>query len=307
MATRVKWFAKRLLAQLFHAGQRVGLDLLPRHFYSEIPDVAKLRRTHGWRRPFSMAEIQGAELEPQLEFVKGTMLEFAHAPEVGRVHAAACIRNGEPGFGRIESQFLYAFVRSLKPRRIVQVGCGVSTAICLDAIAAAGLQCTITCIEPFPTAFLLEAHREGLIELVQKGVEELDYAFLDSLGNGDLFFVDSTHTLGPAGEVTRIIIEMLPRLSAGVYVHFHDITFPYDYQGDVLTEALFCWHETSLLLGFLTCNTRFRILASLAMLHFGSREVLGANFPDYSPRLTEDGLTISEGDFPSSIYLQVLS
>jgi len=30
---------KRLLARAFAVGQRLGVDILPRHFYSEIPDL----------------------------------------------------------------------------------------------------------------------------------------------------------------------------------------------------------------------------------------------------------------------------
>ena len=173
-----------------------------------------------------------------------------------------------------------------------------------EAIADAGLTCTVTCIEPYPTRFLLDAHGRGEIGLVQAAVQSLDYGFLEQLEAGDLFFVDSTHTLGPAGEVSRIILEMLPRLAPGVYAHFHDIAFPYDYQGDILTTALFCWHETALLHGFLACNERFRILASLSMLHFGRQAELGALFPGYTPRQTAEGVTTREGDYPSSIYLQ---
>ncbi|WP_187770709.1 class I SAM-dependent methyltransferase [Cognatilysobacter lacus] len=295
---------KRMLAHVFHMGQRLGVDVLPRHFYSEIPDIRKLRATQHWRKPFSMTGVTGADLPPQRAFLETTMRAAGPAATDPQLHQAACARNGEPGFGRIESQFLYAFVRAHRPQRIVQVGCGVSTAVCLAAIKDAGYAGRVTCIEPYPTKFLLDAHRDGEIELVRAAVESLDYGFLQQLRDGDLFFVDSTHTLGPAGEVTRIILEMLPRLSDGVYAHFHDIAFPYDYQGDILTSALFCWHETTLLHGFLTFNDRFRILASLSMLHFGEQSALRAMFPDYDPRQNIDGLTLCEGDYPSSIYLR---
>jgi len=70
------------------------------------------------------------------------------------------------------------------------------------------------------------------------------------LAAGDLFFVDSTHTLGPAGEATRIILEFLPRLRKDVLIHFHDIVFPYDYTPDILDGAMFFPHESA-------CSTRF--------------------------------------------------
>jgi hypothetical protein len=182
----------------------------------------------------------------------------------------------------------------------------VSTAVCLAAArdSGSGSVTLITCIEPFPTPFLRQAADAGQITLIQAPVETLDYAFLQELRSGDLFFVDSTHTLGPGGEVSRIFLEMLPRLAPGVYAHFHDITFPFDYQGDVLSTALFCWHETALLHGFLVCNDRYRMLASLSMLHHGRQQALKEVFPDYRPRTGILGVTVAEGDYPSSVFLQ---
>ena len=34
---------KRVLRKVFEAGQHLGFDILPRHFYSEIPDIRVLR------------------------------------------------------------------------------------------------------------------------------------------------------------------------------------------------------------------------------------------------------------------------
>src|SRR5439155_14496382 len=132
----------------------------------------------------------------------------------GDIHTTACARNGEPGYGPVEADVLFAFVFTHRPRRIVQIGCGVSTAVCLLAASEAGYRPAITCIEPYSNSFLRSAAQAGEITLIPQPVETLDYSFLADLGAGDLFFVDSSHTLGPAGEVTRITLEMLPRLAA---------------------------------------------------------------------------------------------
>jgi hypothetical protein len=134
----------------------------------------------------------------------------------------------------------------------------------------------------------------------------LDLAQVDSLDNDVLFFVDSTHTLGPAGEVSRIILEMLPRLKTGARAHFHDIIFPYDYSRDLLSGALFFWHESVLLHAFLAYNDRFSVLASLSMLHYANPAALGRFLPNYRPAMNEEGLGISGGHFPSSTYLEVV-
>ena len=165
-------------------------------------------------------------------------------------------RNGEEGFGLVEADFLYAYVATRRPRQIFQIGCDVSTAVCLLAAEAAGYTPEVICVEPYPTPFLLEEAGARSITLLRTKVEFLQLNVIEDLGSDLLFFVDSSHALGPAGEVTRIILEMLPRLKAGACAHFHDITFPYDYNRHTLTSALFFQHERALLHAFLVCNCR---------------------------------------------------
>jgi hypothetical protein len=304
-----RWLKNRFkesLSGIFHLGQRFGFDVLPRHFYSEIPDIAKLRRTKEWRQPYSLIGVNGADPEDQLGFVRAVVTpELYHRLETGDIYSAACAQNGEEGYGFVEANFLYAFIASRRPPRIVQVGSGVSTAVCLAAALETGYQPKTTCVDPVPTCFLKAAANRGEIDLIAKPVEALDPAFVDDLDAGDFFFVDSSHTLGPAGEVSRIILELLPRLKAGTYVHFHDIVLPYDYPADVLTDALFFPHESVLLQAFLTFNSRFRILASLSMLHHLRITEMQRLIPNYEARRFDDGVACGSGHFPSSIYLQV--
>ena len=39
------------LRKAFVLGQHLGFDILPRHFYSEIPDVRALRKDQSWKAP----------------------------------------------------------------------------------------------------------------------------------------------------------------------------------------------------------------------------------------------------------------
>ena len=126
--------AKRALRILFEAGQRLGLDVLPRHFYSEIPDVRRLTASTEWRRPFSMAGVRGAGIEAQTAFLEETCARAgAAAVDGGLTYRRACEANGEPGYGPVEAAFLHQFVAAWQPARILQIGCGVSTAVCRAA------------------------------------------------------------------------------------------------------------------------------------------------------------------------------
>jgi predicted O-methyltransferase YrrM len=300
--------AKRLLRKMFEQGQRLGVDVLPRHFYSEIPNVSYLRRTAHWRAPYSMAGVAGAEIASQVEFVRACCTPpVVEKITTARIHEQACARNGAVGFGPVEADFLYALVASRRPKQIFQIGCGVSTAVCLLAAAHAGYIPEIVCVEPYPTPYLVAEANRGSITLLREMAQTLSLSTVEGLGDDVLFFVDSTHALGPAGEVSRIMLEMLPRLKSGAYAHFHDITFPYDYSRHVLDSALFFQHESVLLHAFLAFNRRFRLLAALSMLHYAAPEALTESIPNYRPAGNDGGLNVGQGHFPSSAYLRVVA
>jgi hypothetical protein len=290
----------------FEMGQRFNVDILPRHFYSEIPDIRTLRNTTTWRAPRSMKGISGA-VDAQLAWVDDCTRPYRASLKRFEIHELAVKMNGsDQGYGEVEADFLYCFVRSKRPRQILQIGCGVSTAVCLLAARDEGYVPQITCVEPYPTTFLRQESESGRIILVPRKIEDVGIDAISRLEDGDLFFVDSSHALAPAGEVNLIILEMLPRLPAGVYAHFHDIYFPYDYGTYTLSSALFFSHETPLLYAFLLMNCRFEVAASLSMLHHNRLNDLVRIFPDMNPREFDFGLTKKAGHFPSSIFLRTI-
>src|SRR4051812_14697736 len=244
LVRRLKNQSKNVLRIVFEMGQRFNIDILPRHFYSEIPDIRILRNTSQWRSPRTMRGILG-DIDAQVDWVDQTTKNYRADLRQFEIHRTAVTMNGsDEGYGEVEADFLYCFIRAHRPKRIVQIGCGVSTAVCLIAAKDEGYTPQITCIEPYPTEFLKRESEEGRLNVVARKLQDVGPDCVSSLKAGDLFFVDSSHTLAPAGEVNLIILETLPRLAPGVYVHFHDIYFPYDYGSEVLSSALFFGHET---------------------------------------------------------------
>ncbi len=176
----------------------------------------------------------------------------------------------------------------------------------LAAASDADYPIQLTCIDPYPTAYLRDADRRGLIELIPERAQDVPLELLTDLGEGGFFFVDSSHVVGPGSEVNRIIFEVLPRLERGTWVHFHDIFFPFDYQRGLMEDELFFNNESALLHAFLIGNARYTIRASLSMLHYAERETLRRLLPNYRPALNDQGLSASPGHFPASTYLQVV-
>jgi hypothetical protein len=252
-----------------------------------------------------MIGVRGADVEEQFDFLEACCTPQSVARcRRGDVFAQACAANGEPGFNPTDADFLHCFIRSVRPRKVVQVGCGVSTAIILNAAAESDDSPEIVCIEPYPTDFLKRAAQAGQIRLVVEKAQSVAVEELTRLGENGFLFVDSTHTVKPGSEVNRLIFEVLPRLESGSWVHFHDIYFPYDYQRGLLDDELFFSNESALLHAFLIDNAKFTIRTSLSMLHHADPARLARSLPNYRPSGNDHGLRASAGDFPASIYLQ---
>jgi hypothetical protein len=224
------------------------------------------------------------------------------------VHREAFVGGGaDGGYGEIEAEILFGFVATNRPGRVKQVGCGVSTAVVLNAAERAGYKPEVTCLEPYPSAWLQEQARAGRIKLVDRPAQMVDFDIIADLAAGDLLFIDSTHAVKPGSEVNYLIHEVLPRLRSGVWVHFHDIYFPYDYTRDTLDGDMLFPQESGLLYAFLAGNSRFRIEASLSMIHYARPDALKALIPKYEPNANADGLRADGGrHFPSACWLRVV-
>jgi hypothetical protein len=298
-----KFAIKQLLHSIFLLSQRVGMIVLPLHFYSSIPNMRDLAGRIDWKKPRSMHGLAVRKIPDQLALLSEFMKSII--PAAGRdLHGEAVIKNGFDGYGVIEADVLAALVATRQPQRIVQVGCGVSTAIVLSAADLAGYKPKITCIDPYPTNYLKQLQAEGCITLIAEPAQLVDIETLTALSAGDLLFVDSTHTVKVGSEVNRLVLEVLPRLAPDVMVHFHDIYFPYEYPRDFLSSDLFFPGETTLLYAYLLDNPNFRVDLCMSMLHYEAPAELKKLIPKYDPQGSNDGLISSGGKhYPSSIYL----
>ncbi len=304
---------KRALLSAYRTARRLfGLHVLPVHYYCPLPDPVELERSRKvWAHASEMKGID-VDLDRQLGDLRKVCLPVAHEYRGNAAYRYASSHEFGPGYGYVEAQALHGVIRHFKPRRIVEVGSGVSTYCMREAAARnqqSGIKTEIIAIEPNPSGALRAM--DG-IRLAHQRVQETGYELFEALEENDLLFIDSSHTVKAGGDVNFLILEVLPRLHEGVIVHFHDIYFPYDYPRDVL-KTFYPALESSLLHAFLAFNSRFRIIFCLSLLHYGRPKELAEVFPEYQPQKDCDGLvepqvpafSTPEGYFPSSIYLRV--
>ena len=96
-----------------------------------------------------------------------------------------------------------------------------------------------------------------------------------------ILFIDSSHVCKMGSDVNFEILEILPSLNTGVYVHFHDINLPYEYPKIYATNPNFrmFWTESYLLQAFLTCNNEYQIVLPMDYLQRHYLDDLKNSFP----------------------------
>ncbi|HEX5236182.1 MAG TPA: class I SAM-dependent methyltransferase [Silvibacterium sp.] len=298
---------KHLLLQAFSALDRAGLHVIPKHYYSPVPDCAWLRRNQPlWTRRSSLTGIHW-DLAEQFSWL-ADICEPYYAEVSGLKFYNLLTQNRSgPGYGPVESQVLHCFIRTYAPAGIVEIGSGVSTMCMLEAARLnqrdGKRESKITCVEPFPSEKLRSSNE---IHLLPQLCQQVPASYFEHLSGGDLLFIDSTHAVKVGSDVLRIYLEIVPRLPAGVFIHIHDIFLPYAYPRNVFTRP-FWWQETALLIALLVNNSKLKVLSCLSALHYDYAPQMQALMSDYLPARDNEGILVSDepsGHFPSSIWLQ---
>jgi hypothetical protein len=184
----------------------------------------------------------------------------------------------------VDGNVYYGLVRHLKPKRIIEVGCGMSTLLCSEALARnvnSGYTTDYTCIEPYPQEFLSKYAIAGDINLLTAKIQDIDIKLIETLSAGDILFVDTSHALRLGGDVQFIYCELLPRLKPGVYVHIHDISLPLPYPR-VYYETGFYWNEQYLLHAYLCNNARAEVIWAGNWLRLQDESRFAHAFPEFA-------------------------
>jgi hypothetical protein len=179
-------------------------------------------------------------------------------------------------FSWLDSRALFVLLRQWRPRRLIEVGSGFSTLLSadvnhrfLDSVAE------ITCIEPYPRAFLRQSI-PGLTRVIEDKVQNVPLAEFTNLQAGDILFIDSSHVAKTGSDVNFLYFEVLPRLAAGVRVHIHDIFLPHDYPREWVIDENRSWNEQYLLRALLMHSNAFRVVFGCSYAYWRFPELVRA-------------------------------
>lgn len=270
-----------LLNKLFKKKKKKGFH--PGHYYSPIPDLEgiKAREKEIWAEPSGKVDGINLNAEAQLRLVHEFQKFYEKMPfrEQKQPGLRFYFKNG--CYSYTDAIFLYGMINHLRPRRIIEIGAGFSSAVILDTnelFFDNSIDCLF--IEPFPERFLslISEEDKRRIKLIKNGLQDVDLGIFSTLQANDILFVDSTHVSKIGSDVNTIFFKILPALNKGVYVHFHDIFYPFEYPKDWVYDEIF-WNEAYILRAFLQYNEAFEITLFSHYLHIFHREVFEKKLP----------------------------
>jgi hypothetical protein len=263
------------------------------HYYSPIADTRALSREPARSRvwPRTAPETPGIDwrADQQVAFVRdqlarqsGFSIPDGPTGDPRDYHAASEM------FSRLDAWTLQAILRHVRPRRIIEVGCGWSSLV-TARVNREYFDGSIdfTCIEPYPPDFLGEGI-EGISQLIVLPVEQVPVDTFLELGAGDVLFIDTSHTVKTGGDVVFLLQEVLPRLADGVVIHIHDIFLPWDYPEEWVMAGR-AWNEQYMVRAFLTFNSAFEVLLGVGWMSHFRPDVLAAALPGYPERYPDGG------------------
>lgn len=262
---------------------KYGYLPMPVHFYSPVPDIEDLKQRRIWDVKSSL---------PGIDFnVAG---QLALLEELGRGFSKECswsltserptdfvLQNSTFSYGCAAST--HCMIRHFRPVTVIEIGSGLSSRVISQSLAMNrddGHSSTYTIVDPYPG----EVVRSGGLHvdaLLPQRVELLAPEFFNRLAANDILFIDSSHVAKIGSDVNFLFLEVLPRLEAGVIVHIHDISLPYEYSKTYCVSAQLrqFWTEQYLLQAFLCGHRDFEVQLAMNFLMTDHPEHFKQSFP----------------------------
>jgi predicted O-methyltransferase YrrM len=258
------------------------------HYYSPIVDRDEADKY--------LRELEAKGVSDTLPGININRREMAQAWMAFLPFMLSCPFGEKPGggfrYGFINPMYswgdgciLYSMLRYYRPRRIIEIGSGWSSACIVDtAEHFLDKHCDITFIEPFPQTLrevLGAAAENDRTRLLEARVQDVPLELFDSLGARDVLFIDSTHVLRTGSDVCRELCEILPRLAPGVIVHFHDMFWPFEYPRKWVVEENRSWNELYAVRLMLTNNQNWKVIMFNHYMAQLERELIEKTWPAF--------------------------
>jgi hypothetical protein len=240
--------------------QSLKINVVPANFYSAIPTVDEFEKSFEFNfpgGPYNSSRIFDPDAMREFLAVLDPYADEFDPPTEGDRESPTGYFWGNPAFSYSDAMAYYSMLRHVKPKHVLEVGSGFSTLVALAALSKNGSG-SISCIEPFPMPWLEKFTPKVMLHKNRAQVFEADF-FNEQLEDGDVFFIDSTHTVKAGSDCLHLYLRILPKLRADLMVHAHDIYLPFPMPRSDFERHIY-WTEQYLLYAYLLDNPRVKVL-----------------------------------------------
>jgi predicted O-methyltransferase YrrM len=164
-------------------------------------------------------------------------------------------------YGAFDGIMLYCMLRRLRPRRVIEIGSGFSSAAMLDIDdLVLGGHTDFTFIDPDMSRLsqVLRPEDVDRVRCMEMRVQDVIPDIFLKLEANDVLFIDSSHVSKVGSDVNYILFELLPLLQSGVRIHIHDVFGTFEYPRQWLDSGR-AYNEQYLIRSFLMYNRVFKI------------------------------------------------
>ncbi len=238
------------------------------HFYSPIPAVGEVSQDRVRIFERDPALIPGIDLRLDQQWVFADSLQtYVADSSLARTETEAQSLGrrywtDNPAYAVGDGLFLSLMLQSLRPKQMVELGCGFSSACTLDSRDRwLDGEPNLVFVDPYPQLLrsLLRTSDLATVEILGCRSQDLPLDYARRLRPDDVLFVDSTHISKTGSDVNAVLFDILPVLAPGVIVHIHDMFPGFEYPEGWVMEGR-AWNELYAVRAFLQFNSDFEIL-----------------------------------------------
>lgn len=237
----------------------------PGHFYSPLVDVSDpyvIQTVRGRlaAQPPNHVGIDATRMKTLLERLAIHHQRFPFSQNRTSSHR---YYYDNPFFACHDGSVLFSMLLEFRPRQIIEIGCGFSSALMLDTndqFFGGALELTLIDPQLETVSRTFEPHGATRATLLPHRVQDIPIELFGRLDANDILFIDSSHVLKTGSDVNYYLFEILPRLKPGVLIHVHDILYPFEYLTEWALDEKRSWNESYALRAFLQYNDSFEIV-----------------------------------------------
>ena len=254
----------------------------PGHYYSPLNDLNYIRSNSARLFIKENVVLPGIDLnhKGQVDLLHNLAQYYPQIrfPEQQQADFRYYYRN--QWFSFSDAVFLTSMLLYYRPKRVIEVGSGFSSAVMLDVNERyLGNTVELLFIEPYPEDRLTKLVRPGdRCSIKREFIQNVPLEIFDTLGENDLLFIDTSHVSKTGSDVNHLLFHVLPRLKKGVLIHLHDVFYPFEYPKEWILGGR-AWNEAYLVRAFLQYNAQFRLELFTSFLEHSERAWIAQHMP----------------------------